>query len=300
MSPAGRSSLKRQFGIDVEIAGEKQEEKPTVVILCPTFRSPEPQTRDSVLAMKKLTMESNRAIVYDGPSMQSAIIHWSRNALLTDHLKSGKPWTHALLIDDDMVPEPDYLLRLLDRKKDIIVGLCTTRVDPPMPNIKFFEQETGNFRQIWEWPEGQTFEIGGGGTGFMLVSRSAFEQVAQVYFECLWEQDFYGMAGDRLRKLQETRLKRFDDDKTCFWFRFLSTPVGDREMGEDMGFCYVLRKYCDIPTFCDSSVQPGHIGKYPFGIRDFLPYREVCIERAKREGTYKTQPRLEAEIQLVG
>ena len=291
LHPEGRAALK-QFGIDVEIANanQKTEEKPIVVILCPTYRAPEPQTRDSVIAMKEHTRESDLAIVYDGPPISSAVVHWSRNFLIAEQIKSGKPWTHALLIDDDMVVEPDALLRLLSHKKDIVTGLCTCRTDPPMPNIKFFEQDTGMFRQIWEWPANSLVEVGGGGTGLMLLSRHVLEQMAQAYFDCLWEQDFYGLSGARLEKIRAARLKKFDEpEKMCFWFRFLPNPDGNIEMGEDMGFCYIARKYCGIPTYCDTSVQPGHIGKYPFGIKDFLPYRDMCIDQAKAEGTYRTQ-----------
>jgi len=290
MDARGRAALKK-YGIDVEIAqkSDKPDDKPIVVVMCPTYRSPEPQTRDSVIAMKEYTRETAKAIVYDAPPMSAAVVHWSRNALVQGQLQSGKPWTHALLVDDDMVPEKDDLVKLLAHKKDVVVGICTCRTDPPMPNIKEFDEETGNFGRIWEWPRDRLFEVGGGGTGFMLVTRHAFEQMGQVYLECLWEQDYYGLAGEKLERLKKVRLKKFDEDKTCFWFRFVPNAKGDIEMGEDMGFCYMLRKYCDIKTYADPSVQPGHIGRYAFGIKDFEPYRDDCIVRAKISGEYKME-----------
>ena len=298
--PEGRNAL-REFGIDVELHDDTAKEtKPTVVLLCPTYRNPEAQTRDALARMVKHTNESGKATIYGGPPVQASVVHWSRNWLIGEHIKSGKPWTHALYSDDDMTPPEDAVLRLLSAKKDIIAGHCTRRNDPPIPNIRFYDKETGETRQIWEWPEGQIFEVDSVGTGFMLLSQNALEQVAQVYFDCLYEKEFYGLAGAQLDRLRDVRLKKFDADKICYWFRFLPTPKGDIEMGEDVCFCFLATRYCGLKVFVDDAVRPGHIGPYAYSINDFLPYRDVCIERAKRAGTYKVQPRLEAEIQLVG
>lgn len=304
LDPDCRAALKT-FGIDVELAGQGREAharqaKPTVVVLCPTYRAPEPRMTDALTQMIHYTREQNAAIVYSSPPIQASVVHWSRNWLMSEQLKSGKPWTHGLYIDDDIVPEPDALVRLLSHKKDIIAGLCTRRNDPPVPNIRFYDKDKGVTEQIWEWPEGQLFEVDSVGTGFMLVSQHAMEQVAQAYFDCLYEKEFYGLAGAQFDKIRDIRLKKFDQDKICYWFRFLPTPNFDIEMGEDITFCFLATRYCGMKIYVDGAVTPGHLGAYPFSIRDFLPYRDMCIERAKKEGKYKTQARIEAEIQLVG
>src|SRR5258707_5699965 len=97
-------------------------------------------------------------------------------------------------------------------------GLYTRRNDPPIPNIRFWEEELGNFQQIWEWPDQQLIEVGAVGTGFMLITQHALEQVAQAYFDCLWEKEMYGFDGARLEKLKESRVKMFDETKICYWF----------------------------------------------------------------------------------
>jgi glycosyl transferase/beta-hydroxylase protein BlmF len=287
--PDGRAALKT-FGINVELAGEqKPDDKPVVVILCPTYRAPDPQMRDALSAMVRYTHESGVASVYSGPPLQSSVIHWSRNGLFTEQLKSGKPWTHALLIDDDMVVEPDYLVRLLAHKKDIVAGLCTRRQDPPIPNIRLYSEETGKYEQIWEWPENTL--IGdhkrlGVGTAFMLCTSHAIEQIGQAYFDCLYEKEYYGVSDEWVAKHRAERLKAFDDGKVCYWFNFLWALQQPIQMGEDIGFCFFASHYCDISVFVDTSIQPGHIGSYPFAIRDFEPYRDQCILKAKLAGTY--------------
>lgn len=288
LNPAGRAALKELTGIEVEVAknGAKPEDKPIVVVLCPTYRAPEPKMGAALLKMVEYTRKKDKAIVYEGPPISGSVVHWSRNWLIQEQLKSGKPWTHALFIDDDIVIEPDTLERLLSHKKDIVAGLCTRRNDPPIPNIRYFDRDTGASKQIWEWPEGKLIEVDAVGTGLMLISRTALEQVAQVYFDCLWEKDFYGLSGERLERLRTTRLAKFDAEKTCYWFRFLPTPQGDIEMGEDVTFCQLAKKYCDIPINVDTSIQPGHLGIYPFSIKDFEPYRDECVLRAKIKGEY--------------
>lgn len=286
----GREALKA-VGIDVELVSEdehKRSSKPIVVVLCPTYRAPEPQMQDALQAAVRFTRENNFATIYCGAPVQASVVHWSRNWLLSEQLKSGKPWTHALYIDDDIVIEPDAIARLLSHKKDIVAGLCTRRNDPPVPNMRFYDSESGDTKQIWEWPENKLIEVDSVGTGLMLLSQYATEQMAQVYFDCLYEQEFFGLSGERLDKLKDARLKEFDKNKTCYWFRFLPTPKGNIEMGEDIGFCFLAKRYAELKTFVDTSIQPGHLGLYPYSVRDFLPYRDMCIERAKLHGQYKT------------
>lgn len=284
----GRAAL-REFGINVEItdpAKEKEKPKPIVAILCPTYRAPEPQMQDALASMVAYTRKSDVATVYGGPPMQSSVVHWSRNGLISEQIKSGKPWTHVLFIDDDIVVEQDHLVRLLSHEKDIVAGLCTRRQDPPVPNIRFYEQETGDFRQIWEWPENKLIEVGAVGTGLMLVSAHAFEQVGQAYFDCLWEKEFYGVTHEWIERQKAKRLAEFDKSKLCYWFRFqqgFGMPV---EYGEDLWFCMAAKRYAGISTFVDTSVQPGHIGNYAFSIRDFTPFQQDQIQRAKISGQY--------------
>lgn len=289
LNPAGREALK-ELGIDIELVNEKHkpEEKPIVAILCPSYRAPEPQMQNALGEMIRYSAE--KAYVYSCPSKGNSVVHWARNNLIIEHLKSGKPWTHVLFIDDDIIVQPDTLVKLLSHGKDIVAGLCTHRQDPPLPNIRLYDEESGKYSQIFDWPDNEL--IGDHrrlavGTGLMLISKHALEQVAQCYFDCLWEQKTYGLEGEKLEELKKMRLDAFDKDKICYWFRFLNAPKVPIEMGEDVSFCHLATRYCDIPVYVDTSITPGHIGLYDFAVKDFLPYKEECILRAKINGTYK-------------
>jgi len=286
MDPDGRAALK-QYGIDVEITDEeKEKEKPIVAILCPTYRAPEPVMQDSLRAMVLYSRERG-ITVYSGAPIQTSVVHWSRNFIVADQIKSGKPWTHVLMVDDDMKIPEDALVKLLAHQKDIIGGICTRRTDPPRPTISHYNDEKQVFEPIWEWPDNETFEVGGIGAAFLLVSRNALEQIAQAYFDCLWEKDFYKVSDEWVERVRAQRLQYFDKEKMAFWFRFLPSESLAIEQGEDMSFCLVARKYCGLSIWVDTSVQPGHLGTYDFGVKDFIPYRHEVIERAKRDGTYK-------------
>lgn len=288
--PAGRAAMKK-LGIDIEIGKPDLADKPIVAILCPTYRGPQPLMKDAMTRMIEYSREQG-IIVYTTAPYSASVVHWSRNGLIQAHLKSGKPWTHVLFIDDDITVEPDTIVRLLSHKKDIVAGLCTMRQDPPLPNMRLYDEESGKYQQIWEWPEGQL--VGDHkrlavGTGLMLISQHALEQVAQAYFDCLWEVETYGLAGDKLETMKAQRLDAFDKDKVCYWFRFLNAPKAPVEMGEDISFCYMATRYCDVPVYVDTAVTPGHLGSYPYSIRDFLPHRDECVLRAKINGQYKME-----------
>lgn len=98
-------------------------------------RAPEPQTTDSLTRMVIYSRQQG-VTVYSGPPIQSSVVHWSRNMLIADQLKSGKPFTHIFMVDDDMVLEPDTLVKLLSHKKDIIGGLTTRRNDHSEPRVQ--------------------------------------------------------------------------------------------------------------------------------------------------------------------
>jgi len=213
--------------------------------------------------------------------VSSGVVHWSRNWLIAELIKSQQPWTHALFIDDDIVCPSDALIKMLAHKKDIVAGICTRRTDPPIPNIRVFDEKTGLYSERWSWPKDELIEVGAVGTGLMLISRHALEQVAEAYFQCLYEKEIYGIDEEHVSKLRNARLKFFDDNANAYWFRFLTCLNGDFEMGEDVSFCFMAKRYCDIPIYCDTSIQPGHVGQYVYSIADFLPHQEAAIRRAK-------------------
>lgn len=189
--------------------------------------------------------------VYTAPSVASAIIHWVRNAAL---MQAPKEADYILLCDDDMVPEPDHLDRLLAHRADLVAGICTKRTDPPMPNFRRWMDEVQNYGEILKWDtSNQLYECDAVGTGFMLVSRKLIEEMALTY---------------------HPRSYKFNGNG--WWFEFIWAPGNDFQWGEDIGFCFKAQRM-GFPIYVDLSVNPGHIGDYVYRVEDYMPYQEQRI-----------------------
>lgn len=303
--PVGREVLGKELGGEIAPTTPQPTDLPVVACLVPCRDHPQPRMQEAF--MKIQAASKGHCSLYLGSRMIStSVVHWSRNMLLSELIKTQGPWTHVLFIDDDIVPPDDALNKMLAHKKDIIGALCTTRMDPPKPNIKHFDNNSGLFEQIWSWEEGATIEVGAVGTGMMLITREALGAVAEAYWTCAYEREFYQMPEERAKWMEKQRREYFENSANAFWFRFLPALNGTYEMGEDMSFCFMARRYCNIPTFVDTSIQPEHIGQYGYSIKDFLPYRDEEIEKARREGRFKDETlnkpegfKLDYEAELV-
>lgn len=288
-SPAGREILGKKLGVQLVTPEEAKVEIPTVAVLVPCYESPEPQMTDSMAKVYDFCRKEGACNVFTGAHViGSSVVHWTRNYLTADLIKTQKPWTHILYWDDDIIAPTDALAKMLSHKQDIVAAVCTKRIDPPIPNIRFWDDEIKGFREIFDWPKNQLLEVGGAGTGMMLVSRYAMEQVADAYFRCLYEREVFGLSEDRAAAMMEHRLRNFDATANGHWFRFLPDLKGGNEYGEDMSFCLMARRYCDIKVYADTSVNPKHIGKYAYSVEDYEHYKDEVLAKAKAEGRYRT------------
>lgn len=277
-SEIGRATLSEQLG--AKIAPRNQlEDKAVVATLTPCYQHPEPAMTEAYVTMCDKAREAGIS-VYNGSTIRnSSVVHWSRNQLLGNLIKSGKPWTHVLFIDDDIVAPPDSLVKMVAHNKDIIGALCTRRSDPPIPTHRYWDERAKNFREIFEWGEDGLQERGGIGTGMILISRHALELVADAWFNCKYEKEVYGVSDDWVEKHRTHRLARFDETGIAFWFDFLyHLETCDSQYGEDMSFCLLATRYCDLKIYVDTSIQPDHLGEYGYGIKDFLPFRKQVVE----------------------
>ena len=183
------------------------------------------------------------------PQVNSCVIHWSRNDLLTRRRPDADS---VLFADDDVVLPRETLEKLLSHKVDIVGALCTKRVDPPEPVHRQWVEEVQDFAVVLKWPVGKLIEVDGLGTGVMLLSRRVIEDVARAY-----HPDQYEKTGNG------------------FWFKFLQSPRGN-EWGEDMSFCFKAARL-GYKIHVDTSIYPLHMGDWGFNIEDFLEYQQAVI-----------------------
>jgi hypothetical protein len=244
------------------------------------------------------------------PIYSSSVIHWARNQAVAQALygqpSDGRPPADYLfLMDDDMLCEPDYLLRLASYKLDIVCGICTIRRDPPRPNIRYWDAASGCFKDIieWDWDQQKLFEIGGAGAAFMLVKRGVLERMGKAYLDCEIEiaEDLRKTTtgADEVRaywaRRSALRHGRFEEalktgkwgEADCWWFQFLDNIVDTQlgEAGEDMSFSWKATQFLGYKMWADPQVQPGHLGLYGYSIRDHID----LLERMRASGQYRPQ-----------
>jgi hypothetical protein len=276
--------LSKKLNISLTPVDSPDPNLPIVAVLVPSRESPKAEMTAALNAM--IASCRGKAIVYTTAVLQSSVVHWTRNMLLANLIKSQTPWTHVLMMDDDMVPKADALLKMLGHKKDFVSALCTVRTDPPLPTIRWLDKSDMIYKRIYDWPKDSLIEVDATGTGMILVTRHCLEQVANAYFNCAFEREFFKLPEDwpHLQTIQSKRLEYFDKEANAFWFRFLPWIIGCNEMGEDVGFCWMATQYCGIKIYCDTSVQPDHIGNYGFGIKDYEYYKPSLIAEAEAKG----------------
>jgi len=107
-------------------------------------------------------------------SVERCAVHWARNALTEDFLKTD--CTHIFWMDDDHVFNPEILEDFLEVDKDIVSAVYCEKRDRSLINTDM------NDSYITEYSHGLT-PVKVVGFGALLVKRIVFEQLKMPYFE---------------------------------------------------------------------------------------------------------------------
>lgn len=231
-----------------------------------------------------------------------SVVHWTRNQVVALALygpqqdSNRPPAEYLLLMDDDMAPSKGDLVRLMAHKLDIVYGVCTIRKDPPLPNIRQWNDKVGMFEMITKWDfHGQrNFPIDGGGAAFVLVRRRVFERMGEAYRQCFFERcedkrkfpnsteiDAYWdkRAAAREERFQNALASSSWTNCDQWWFQFLDN-TDDRqfgEMGEDLSWSWKAGQL-GYQMFVDPQITPGHLGTYAYSIRDWVDHQSGLAE----------------------
>jgi hypothetical protein len=303
----------RRAGLLPEEAPAWIRPRPRIMLLVPSYRTPHAMMLERIAAA--IDYASRWVEVFSPPRTASSVIHWARNTALAAPWVMGEAFDYVLYCDDDMAMAPDTILKLWLAQKDIVAALATRRVDPPIPNI-FMLDKNLEFQTILKWKTEGLMQVDGAGTGMMLISRRALEQVGEYYLRCGWERQIFGRRFNRalenafgtiacanadefdlLRKFsamaadefeqqmyleEHERREAFRRTGDAHWFQFLPKLNGRGEYGEDLSFC-LKAKMCNVDVFTDTRLQIGHIGDYAYSIEDFLPYRDAMMAIEEKE-----------------
>ena len=217
----------------------------------------------SIMELNMLLQKSGVEAQYSFMFNESLITR-ARNALTNGFLKSG--CTHLLFIDSDIKFRATDIMAMLEADKDIICGIYPKKeinwdsvkkaMDAGVPQNQL-KSYTGSFVvNLVDYqgevtvPVGQPVEIFNGGTGFMMIKKEVFEQLADKvpsYFNDV--NDLNGQMSMR-EEIKE-------------YFATSIEPETGRLLSEDYHFCYIWRK-AGGKVYAAPWCQLSHIGTYAF------------------------------------
>ncbi len=200
--------------------------------------------------------------------MQGSVLTLNRNACIQ---QMQGDW--ILFIDDDMVWQPNAVMRLLEQldslresvdRVDILAGLFCRRTDPFQPVLYMREgPQAGAYNILEDWHSGDVVEVDATGMAFTLITRQGLELLTE---------------GPMPSYEERVASKNHPD-----FFRWHGS------LGEDLRFCQDV-KALGGRIFVDTSIEIGHVGERVYSVRDFwgaVAFRDQETEDQRREANDK-------------
>ena len=216
----------------------------------------------SLIQLNNLLRNSGNECVVSFMFNESLITR-ARNALAHNFLKTD--CTHLMFIDADIRFNPGDIPPMVDADKEIICGIYPKKeinwqsvkdaVERGVP-VDQLKYHTGSFVvNLVEYtatvtvPINQPVEIWNGGTGFMLIKREVFEQLADKV--PTYVNDVTDLSGS------------IKNDEIREYFTTSIEEGTNRLLSEDYHFCNIWRK-AGGKVWAAPWVQLAHIGTYAF------------------------------------
>lgn len=229
---------------------------PKVFVALPIYWNIDPFFFQSVL---KFMREWSCSMSIDAQIGDSAIGR-SRNVLTRKFLESD--CTHILFIDSDLVFSAAHVTRILYHKEDVVGGFYPKKQEGPLSMVCNTLDEVGMFQAR----EDGLIEVKYIGTGFLRVSRRAFELMIQHY----GPQIKYTVDGD------PNKSEEYD-----FWHMgtYQYKDGSRRYLSEDWWFC---QRWIDLggKIWGDGQVLLKHSGSalYPLRTQEQELFRKEQIK----------------------
>lgn len=242
-------------------------------LIVPSYRNVKTDCFQALVGMINHTRENGHdaqlAEIYN-----NSYPHWARNDGLS---RIRKDCEAVLFCDDDMLPERDSLVRLVNDDLPVVSGLCTSRGFPVKLCLMAYDVKADTFKAV-ERVDQDRVMVGklAVGAAFLLVKREVIDNVAAQWLSARdWLED-NREAFDRMRVSQFQRdqeQQRIAAMRAEFVasganrsnpviFNLKDTDSG-YQFGEDVGFC---RRAIQLgyPIAVDTTVQVGHVGDFPY------------------------------------
>jgi hypothetical protein len=259
-----------------------------VMIGMPTFRRHiEIGTYESLVEL--VSYSATRGIHVKICQPDSAVIAKSRSDIVDEARAAGAEY--VFFIDSDMVFKPNYLEMLLAHKKDVVGGLCVSRVPPFYSTVYFLNKETELFVPVDSADPNaivlnSLIRCDGTGTAFLLIKTSVFDKLTEPYFAM--PPTSWMPIVEAVRKFDKGEIDADAVKASLKWER-----EGHSLTGEDLFFCKLLYN-AGVELFVDTGTLIGHIGGFPFTYLDRLAYVEANNTTGKiaESGTGESENRI--------
>lgn len=196
--------------------------------------------------------------------MNESLITRARNSMAYDFMNSDA--THLMFIDADIAFSPADIPRMVDADKDIICGIypkkeinwveidaAVKRGVPPQElqyHTGAFVLNLANGEKSKSGSINEPIEIANGGTGFMLIKRKVFQDLADKVPS--YTNDMYH-AVDTVREVKVIK-------------EYFTTSIDEesnRLLSEDYHFCKIAR-LAGFKVWCAPWASFSHTGTYNF------------------------------------
>lgn len=138
-------------------------------------------------------------------------------------------WEWLFFLDDDVIPPPDAIIKLINHKVPIVSGLYYRRSPPILPVM--LRDVSGGRQWVTEFQAPALIEVDYVGAGCLLIHRDVLASLPPLSPKCHW----FEWRVDRVDLPQEER------------------------MSEDFAFCRHAKNH-GLKIFVDTGVQCRHAG----------------------------------------
>mgnify|MGYP003115642687 FL=1 len=201
-----------------------------------------------------------------------SLITRARNTLV--QLFMDGDYSHLLFIDADLAFNPESVMRMLEYDKDVVTGIYPRKTidwikvkrrlkeNPDMSEDELLAASLQYNLNVKDpnkiLLEKGFIEVLDGPTGFMLIKRNVFEQMAKSYSNLQFKPD---------QHINQSHETDFDYHKTSNWnYTFFDTmvePETRRYLSEDYAFCRLWQKIGG-KIYADILSGMTHYGNYAF------------------------------------
>lgn len=137
----------------------------------------------------------DKPIAYKLMNMHGSILATQRADMirqcLKDEAENKEPFTHILMLDDDMKFPFDTLAKFIAHEVDIVAANCATKVYPPKPTARRDKKEVYTTAVSTGLEEVDRI-----GCAVMLVKMDVFRKLEQPWFATPWCEKQGGIIGE--------------------------------------------------------------------------------------------------------